>query len=44
MKCILRGEYNGGKKESLNFLIGAVMKLSNRRADFNSVRKIFEGR
>jgi aspartyl-tRNA(Asn)/glutamyl-tRNA(Gln) amidotransferase subunit B len=37
-------EYKGGKKESLNFLIGCVMKLSNRRADFNYVRKIFEGK
>jgi Asp-tRNA(Asn)/Glu-tRNA(Gln) amidotransferase B subunit len=35
-------EYKGGKKESLNFLIGCVMKLSNRRADFNAVRNIFE--
>jgi aspartyl-tRNA(Asn)/glutamyl-tRNA(Gln) amidotransferase subunit B len=37
-------EYKSGKKESLNFLIGAVMKLSNRRADFAKVREIFEGR
>jgi aspartyl-tRNA(Asn)/glutamyl-tRNA(Gln) amidotransferase subunit B len=37
-------EYKGGKKESLNFLIGCVMKLSNRRADFGKVRQIFEGK
>jgi aspartyl-tRNA(Asn)/glutamyl-tRNA(Gln) amidotransferase subunit B len=37
-------EFKGGKKESLNFLIGVVMKLSNRRADFAKVREIFEGR
>jgi len=37
-------EYKGGKKESLNFLMGQVMRLSNRRADFNLVRKIFEGK
>ncbi|VVB80101.1 Aspartyl/glutamyl-tRNA(Asn/Gln) amidotransferase subunit B [uncultured archaeon] len=37
-------EYKSGKKESLNFLIGCVMKLSNRRADFAKVREIFEGR
>jgi len=37
-------EYKGGKKESLNFLIGCVMKLSNRRADFAKVREIFEGK
>ncbi len=35
-------EYKAGKKESLNFLIGQVMKLSNRRADFGKVREIFE--
>jgi aspartyl-tRNA(Asn)/glutamyl-tRNA(Gln) amidotransferase subunit B len=34
-------EYKGGKKESLNFLIGCVMKLSGRRADFNYVRELF---
>jgi len=27
-------EYKGGKDASLNFLIGQVMRLSNRRADF----------
>lgn len=35
-------EYKSGKKESLNFLIGAVMKLSGRRADFNKVREMIE--
>lgn len=35
-------DYKAGKKESLNFLIGCVMKLGNRRADFNSVRKLIE--
>jgi aspartyl-tRNA(Asn)/glutamyl-tRNA(Gln) amidotransferase subunit B len=37
-------EYKGGKKESLNFLMGCVMKLSNRRADFGKVREMFEKR
>jgi aspartyl-tRNA(Asn)/glutamyl-tRNA(Gln) amidotransferase subunit B len=37
-------EYKGGKKESLNFLIGCVMKLSNRRADFAKVRELMEKR
>jgi aspartyl-tRNA(Asn)/glutamyl-tRNA(Gln) amidotransferase subunit B len=37
-------EYKGGKKESLNFLMGCVMKLSNRRADFNKVRDMLEKR
>jgi aspartyl-tRNA(Asn)/glutamyl-tRNA(Gln) amidotransferase subunit B len=36
-------EYKGGKQESLNFLMGCVMKLSGRRADFNLVRKLFAG-
>lgn len=36
-------EYKKGKKESLNFLIGQVMNLSGRRADFNLIRKIIEG-
>lgn len=35
-------EFKGGKKESLNFLIGCVMKLSNRRADFAKVREMME--
>lgn len=35
-------EYKNGKKESLNFLIGQVMRLSNRRADFAKVREILE--
>ena len=36
-------EFKSGKKESLNFLIGCVMKLSNRRADFGKVREVMEG-
>lgn len=35
-------EFKQGKKESLNFLIGQVMNLSNRRADFKLVRSLFE--
>ncbi|MEM4182085.1 MAG: Asp-tRNA(Asn)/Glu-tRNA(Gln) amidotransferase subunit GatB [Candidatus Pacearchaeota archaeon] len=35
-------EFKSGKKESLNFLIGEVMKLSNRRADFKKVREMIE--
>lgn len=37
-------EYKNGKKESLNFLIGCVMKLSNRRADFAKVREMIENK
>ena len=37
-------EFKSGKKESLNFLIGCVMKLSNRRADFGKVREVLGGK
>jgi len=33
-------DYKSGKKEAFNFLLGEVMKLSNRRADFTSTKKI----
>lgn len=33
------GEYKSGKEPSLNFLIGQVMKLSQRRADFKIARE-----
>jgi aspartyl-tRNA(Asn)/glutamyl-tRNA(Gln) amidotransferase subunit B len=36
-------DYKSGKKEALNFLLGEVMKLSNRRADFNLAKQILEG-
>jgi aspartyl-tRNA(Asn)/glutamyl-tRNA(Gln) amidotransferase subunit B len=35
-------EYKDGKKASLNFLIGQVMRLSERRADFKSVTEIMK--
>jgi aspartyl-tRNA(Asn)/glutamyl-tRNA(Gln) amidotransferase subunit B len=35
-------EYKGGKDASLNFLIGQVMRLSNRRADFKSVTEVMK--
>jgi|TARA_Y100000310_G_C20683153_1_gene817299 aspartyl-tRNA(Asn)/glutamyl-tRNA(Gln) amidotransferase subunit B len=35
-------DYKLGKKESLNFLIGQVMRISNKRADFKEVKKILE--
>lgn len=35
-------EFKAGKKESLNFLIGQVMRLSNRRADFGRVKVLIE--
>jgi aspartyl-tRNA(Asn)/glutamyl-tRNA(Gln) amidotransferase subunit B len=35
-------EYKGGKKASLNFLIGSVMRLSERRADFKSVTEVMK--
>ncbi|MBU4257641.1 Asp-tRNA(Asn)/Glu-tRNA(Gln) amidotransferase GatCAB subunit B, partial [Patescibacteria group bacterium] len=33
-------DYKSGKKESLNFLVGQIMRLSNKRADFEIVRKV----
>jgi len=35
-------DYKAGKKESLNFLIGQVMKLSNKRADYKTAKEILE--
>lgn len=35
-------EFKAGKKESLNFLIGQVMRESGRRADFGMVREVLE--
>jgi aspartyl-tRNA(Asn)/glutamyl-tRNA(Gln) amidotransferase subunit B len=35
-------DYKSGKKESLNFLIGQVMKMSDKRADFRAAKKILE--
>ncbi|MCH7850389.1 MAG: Asp-tRNA(Asn)/Glu-tRNA(Gln) amidotransferase subunit GatB [Nanoarchaeota archaeon] len=35
-------EYKGGKETSLNFLIGQVMKRSNRRADFKVATEILK--
>ncbi|MFH1365325.1 MAG: Asp-tRNA(Asn)/Glu-tRNA(Gln) amidotransferase subunit GatB [archaeon] len=35
-------DYQSGKKESLNFLIGQLMKLSNKRADFKTAREVIE--
>lgn len=33
-------DFKAGEQKSLNFLIGHVMKLSNKRADFSKVREI----
>ena len=35
-------DYKSGKKESLNFLIGEVMKQSNRRADYKTAKEMLE--
>jgi len=35
-------DYKAGEKNSFNFLIGEVMKLSNKCADYNIARKILE--
>tara|TARA_Y100000310_G_scaffold9210_2_gene9646 strand:+ start:2786 stop:4147 length:1362 start_codon:yes stop_codon:yes gene_type:complete len=37
-----REDYKAGEKNSINFLIGQIMKLSNKRADYQKVRKILE--
>ena len=33
-------DFKEGKQEALNFLVGQVMKLSNKRADFKTAREI----
>jgi len=35
-------DYKQGEKSALNFLIGEVMKLSDRRADYKTAREILE--
>ncbi|MFH1500461.1 MAG: Asp-tRNA(Asn)/Glu-tRNA(Gln) amidotransferase subunit GatB [archaeon] len=35
-------DFREGKKEAFNFLIGEIMKASNRRADFQIARKVLE--
>jgi len=37
-------DYKTGQQNSLNFLIGQVMKLSNKRADYKIVKQILEGK
>jgi aspartyl-tRNA(Asn)/glutamyl-tRNA(Gln) amidotransferase subunit B len=35
-------DYESGKKESIDYLIGQIMRLSNKRADFKIVKKILK--
>ena len=35
-------DYKSGKKESINFLIGQVMKTSDKRADYKKAKEILE--
>ena len=35
-------DYKTGKKEAFNYLLGEIMKLSQRRADFNTAKNILE--
>ena len=35
-------DYKSGKKESMNFLIGQVMRNSNKRADFKVAKEVLE--
>jgi len=37
-------DYKNGEQKSLNFLIGQVMKLSNKRADYQASREIIQKR
>jgi aspartyl-tRNA(Asn)/glutamyl-tRNA(Gln) amidotransferase subunit B len=35
-------DYKSGNQQALNFIIGAVMKISNKRADYQTVKKLLE--
>ena len=35
-------DYKSGQAQALNFLIGQVMKLTNKRADFATAKKLLE--
>ena len=35
-------DYKNGEDKAMNFLIGQVMRLSDKRADFKTTRKILE--
>lgn len=35
-------DYKAGEKKSINFLIGQVMRLSNKRADFRAAKEVLE--
>jgi len=37
-------DYKSGNLQALNFLIGSVMKLSNKRADYQTAKKLIEKR
>lgn len=37
-------DYKSGNSQALNFIIGSVMKLSNKRADYQTVKKLLEKR
>jgi aspartyl-tRNA(Asn)/glutamyl-tRNA(Gln) amidotransferase subunit B len=37
-------DYKAGNSQALNFLIGAVMKLTNNRADYQAAKKLLEKR
>jgi aspartyl-tRNA(Asn)/glutamyl-tRNA(Gln) amidotransferase subunit B len=35
-------DFKAGNQQTLNFLIGAVMKATNKRADFATAKKLLE--
>jgi len=37
-------DFKAGQQQSLNFLIGAVMKATNKRADFQAAKKLIESK
>jgi len=37
-------DYKAGNKATLNFLIGAVMKATNKRADYQTAKKLLESK
>ena len=35
-------DYKSGEQKAFNFLIGQVMQKTNKRADYNTIKKILE--
>ena len=37
-------DYQSGEQKAFNFLVGQVMQKTNKRADFNTIKKILESK